>query len=59
MNDKARQANRKFQLQSFAFLLIMLPPIGLYYTVTVGLVWTTWLLMGLIVAGMLLAMRVT
>ena len=59
MNDKARQAQRKFQLQSLAFLLITLPPIGLYYTVTVGLVWATWLLMGLIVAGMFLAIRVT
>ncbi len=59
MNDKARQANRKFQLQSLAFLLIMLPPIGLYYTVAAGLVWATWLLMALIVAGMFLAILVT
>ena len=59
MNNKSTQAQRKFQLQSLAFLLILLPPIGLYFTVTFGLVWATWLLMGLIVAGMLLAIRVT
>ena len=59
MNDKAANAQRKFQLQALAFLLILLPPIGLYYTVTIGLAWATWVLMGLIVAGMVLAMRVT
>ncbi len=59
MNSKSTQPQRKFQLQSLAFLLIMLPPIGLYYTVPLSLTWATWILMGLIVAGMLLAIRVT
>lgn len=59
MNKPSSPNRHKFWLQTLAFSLIMLPPIGLYYSVTLGLSWGTWILMGLIVAGMVLAMRVT
>ena len=59
MKDKTATAQRKFRLQILAFILMMVPPLGLYYTVTLGLTWATWVLMGLIAAGMVLAMRVT
>ncbi len=52
-------ASHKFWLQTLAFLLIMLPPIGLYYSVTYDVMWVTWILMGVIAAGMIVAILVT
>lgn len=46
----------RFALQTMAFGLILLPPVGLYFTVTSGVMWATWALMGLIAVGMLLAL---
>ncbi|MGD2251303.1 MAG: hypothetical protein PVF70_00135 [Anaerolineales bacterium] len=44
----------RFHLQTAAFLLITLPPIGLYLAITTGATWATWPLMILLIAGMLL-----
>jgi hypothetical protein len=44
----------RFRLQTAAFLLITLPPIGLYLAITTGATWATWPLMILLIAGMLL-----
>ncbi len=51
------KAQRKFQMQTLAFCLIILPPIGLYFSVTLGIVWATWMLMVMILGGMLLTIR--
>jgi len=59
MSQNKSKAQRKFWLQMLAFALIMLPPIGLYFSVTLNVTWLTWVLMGLIAAGMFLTMRVT
>jgi hypothetical protein len=59
MSQNKSNAQRKFWLQALAFALIMLPPIGLYFSVTLNVIWVTWILMGLIAAGMFLTMRVT
>ena len=58
MNQNKTLAQRKFWLQILAFCLVMPPPIGLYFSVTLGVAWATWVLMGLIAGGMILAMRV-
>jgi hypothetical protein len=58
MSQNKTPAQRKFWLQILAFCLVMLPPIGLYFSVTLGAAWATWGLMGLIAVGMILAMRV-
>ncbi len=50
---------RKLWLQALAFGLIVLPPIGLYFTVTLGIVWATWLFMGLVAGGMLLIIAIS
>lgn len=52
-------AQRKFRLQALAFFLIVLPPIGLYFSVTLAVTWATWLLMGLIALGMLLTIWIS
>lgn len=59
MSQNKSNAQRKFWLQLLAFALILLPPIGLYFSVTLNVAWATWVLMGLIVVGMFLTMRVT
>jgi hypothetical protein len=59
MSQTKSKSQRRFWLQILAFALIMLPPIGLYFTVTSGVIAVTWILMGLIVMGMLLTMWAT
>ncbi len=49
----------KSWLQILSFILIILPPIGLYYSVTYDVMWVTWILMGVIAVGMVLAILVT
>ena len=58
-DNKSSQRQRKFWLQVAALFLIILPPIGLYYTVTLDMTWATWTLMGVIVTGMILTLCVT
>ena len=55
--DKAARAQRKFRMQTIAFCLIVLPPIGIYFSVTLGMAWVTWVLMAMILGGMLLTIR--
>jgi hypothetical protein len=59
MKDKTWLAKHKYSVQALAFCLIMAPPVGLYYTVTLGWIALTWILVALIVAGMLLALWAT
>ena len=49
----------KFQLQTIALSLILLPALPLYVMVNAGQPWATWILMGLIAAGMILGMWVS
>jgi len=44
----------KFWIQTAAFLLIVLPPIGLYFSVSDGFHVVTWALLAVIVAGNIL-----
>ena len=46
-------------IQGIALLLIVIPSIGVYFSVLGGVILVTWLLMALIGAGMLLAMWVS
>ncbi len=59
MSEKKKPAASPFWIKVLAFCLVMFPPIGLYFSVTLGAAWATWLLMGLITIGMLLTMRYT
>ena len=49
----------KFRLQTIALSLILLPALPLYVMVNAGQPWATWILMGLIAAGMILGMWVS
>ena len=44
----------RFRLQTAAFLLITLPPIGLYLAITTGATCAAWPLMIMLLTGMLL-----
>lgn len=57
MNNNSTNNMSKLQLQTVAFLLIVLPSFGLYFTVSSGITPATWLLMTLIAAAMILAAR--
>ncbi len=59
--SKARSflKRHRLALQLASFCLIAIPPVGLYFAVTADLNWAVWVLMGLIVGGMLLAMLVS
>jgi hypothetical protein len=48
--------SRKRVFQTLAFLLILIPPVGLYFTVAAGMTWATVSLLLLITAGMILAL---
>ena len=48
--------DRKHLVQSLALLLMLLPAIGLYFSVEAGADWATWLMMGLIFVGNMLAL---
>jgi hypothetical protein len=45
-----------FWIQTTALLLILLPPIGLYFSVRGGFQLWTWFLLGLLVLGNMLGM---
>jgi hypothetical protein len=47
------------KLQGVSLCMILLPPVGLYFTAPAGSDWATWTLMGLVSAGMLLALWVS
>ncbi|MBI3763424.1 MAG: hypothetical protein HY260_16380 [Chloroflexi bacterium] len=45
----------KFALQLIAFLAVMLPSIGLFYSATARAGGVTWLLVGVVAGGMVIA----
>lgn len=51
--------NRRELLQAITFLLILLPPIGLYYFLLAGVLWISILLASLMVMGMVLAVFIS
>jgi hypothetical protein len=53
-----RKAQRKLAAQSVAFLLMMVPPAGLYLTLGQAQDGLTWILLAMVAAGMLLGMLV-
>jgi len=55
---KGWSAQRKLWAQALCFLLIMVPPAGLYLTIGKGQDFLTWGLLAAIAAGMLLGMIV-
>jgi hypothetical protein len=57
--QKSSSERDRFWLQAVALSLILLPTLPLYVAVQAGLHWATWILMGLIAAGMLLGMWVS
>ncbi len=59
MSKKTARVFPKFWLQTLAFILITLPSVGLYYSVAHDVSWATWILMGVVVVGMVLAILVT
>ncbi len=52
MNNK----KKTFRYHTLAFLLMMLPPIPLYFAAQVSAVGWIWALLGLVIAGNLLAL---
>ncbi len=51
--------SKREPLQAIAFLLILLPPIGLYYSLLAGVLWISILLASLVVIGMVLAVLIS
>lgn len=49
----------KFWFQTVAFLLIVIPPAGLYFSVKGGFQAITWALLGVIVVGNILGITVS
>ncbi|MBI3359723.1 MAG: hypothetical protein HY023_01265 [Chloroflexi bacterium] len=47
----------KFALQLIAFLAVMLPSIGLFYSATARAGSVTWLLVGVVAGGMVIAVN--
>ena len=46
---------RREPLQAITLMLMLLPPIGLYYSLLAGVLWTSILLASLLTMGMILA----
>jgi hypothetical protein len=53
--DDSTRANTKLRRQTMAFLLIILPSLGLYFAITSSCTIAVWILLALIVSGMVLA----
>jgi len=56
---KGRNTGRKLGAQTLSFVLMMVPPVGLYLTMGQGQDALTWGLLAIIAAGMLLGMLVS
>lgn len=57
--DKPVWERHRVKLQAIAFILIMLSPVGLYFTVEYDIRWATLLLMGLVALGMAIGLWVS
>ena len=53
--DNPNRADIKLRRQTIAFLLIILPSLGLYFAMTSSCTIAVWILLAMIVAGMALA----
>ncbi len=53
--DNTNRADTKLRRQTMAFLLIILPSLGLYFAMTSSCTIAVWILLALIVTGMALA----
>ncbi len=53
--DNTNRADIKLRRQTIAFLLIILPSLGLYFAMTSSCTIAVWILLALIVTGMALA----
>ena len=53
--DNTNRADIKLRRQTIAFLLIILPSLGLYFAMTSSCTLAVWVLLALIVTGMALA----
>jgi hypothetical protein len=61
MSDPSQpfKLRHKFVLQTAAFLLIILPPLGLYWAVLAGITWAVYVLLTAVLAGVLLGLWVS
>ncbi|NIM93466.1 MAG: hypothetical protein GTO18_07125 [Anaerolineales bacterium] len=57
--EKSFKVRNRFWLQTAAFCLIILPSIGLYFSVLAHVVWLVWFLLALVIIGMVMAMSST
>ncbi|HEY70391.1 MAG TPA: hypothetical protein G4O08_07400 [Anaerolineae bacterium] len=53
--DNHTRTNTKLRRQTMAFLLIILPSLGLYFAMASSCTFAVWILLALILTGMVLA----
>jgi membrane protein YqaA with SNARE-associated domain len=55
---RKRLQKHAYKIHLAAFFLMVLPPVGLYFTVLAGSLALTWILLGLVVLGNILVLLV-